>query len=61
MYHIRHVAASEMLARGADLASVSAQLGHSNVSTTGTFYAHVTAGGQKRAAKLLPALSIETK
>ncbi|MDR2056313.1 MAG: tyrosine-type recombinase/integrase [Desulfovibrio sp.] len=54
MYHIRHVAASEMLARGADLAAVSAQLGHSTVSTTGTFYAHVTAGGQQRAAALLP-------
>ncbi|MDR1660502.1 MAG: tyrosine-type recombinase/integrase [Desulfovibrio sp.] len=57
MYHIRHVAASEMLARGADLAAVSAQLGHSTVSTTGTFYAHVTAGGQRRAAALLPELA----
>ncbi|MDR3361807.1 MAG: tyrosine-type recombinase/integrase [Desulfovibrio sp.] len=54
MYHIRHVAASEMLARGADLAAVSAQLGHSTVSTTGTFYAHVTSGGQQRAAAMLP-------
>jgi integrase len=56
MYHIRHVAASEMLAGGADLASVAAQLGHSNVNTTGAFYAHVTAGGQQRAAAILPNL-----
>jgi integrase len=54
MYNIRHVAASEMLAAGADLAAVSAQLGHSNAHTTGTFYAHVTAGSQQRAATLLP-------
>lgn len=56
MYHIRHAAASEMLANGADLASVSAQLGHSSVSTTGNTYAHVTAGGQQKAAALMPSL-----
>ncbi|MDR2826064.1 MAG: tyrosine-type recombinase/integrase [Deltaproteobacteria bacterium] len=57
MYHIRHVAASEMLAHGADLAAVAAQLGHSNPQTTGSFYAHITAGSQKRATALLPTLS----
>ncbi|MDE5878665.1 MAG: tyrosine-type recombinase/integrase, partial [Desulfovibrio sp.] len=40
-YDIRHIAATEMLARGADLAAVAAQLGHSNVATTGGTYAHV--------------------
>jgi integrase len=35
MYDIRHVSASEMLADGADLAAVSAQLEHSNPHTTG--------------------------
>ncbi len=53
-YDIRHIAASEMLANGADLAAVSAQLGHSSVITTGTFYAHVTAGAQQKASSLLP-------
>lgn len=57
MYNIRHVSASEALANGADLASVSAQLGHSSVATTGNVYAHVTAGAQKRAAALLPSIT----
>jgi len=56
MYSIRHAAASEMLARGADLSAVAAQLGHSTITTTGTFYAHVTPGSQQRAAALLPGL-----
>ena len=60
MYDIRHIAATEMLARGADLAAVAAQLGHSNVATTGGTYAHVTAGSQAKAAKLMPAIG-ETK
>lgn len=58
-YDIRHIAATEMLARGADLAAVAAQLGHSNVATTGSTYAHVTAGSQARAAKLMPGLDGE--
>ena len=56
MYDVRHVAATEMLAGGADLAAVSAQLGHSSITTTGTVYAHVTAGSQQRAAALMPVL-----
>ncbi len=59
-YDIRHIAATEMLARGADLAAVAAQLGHSNVATTGGTYAHVTPGSQSRAAALMPELSPET-
>jgi site-specific recombinase XerD len=57
MYHIRHVAASQMLAAGADLMAVSAQLGHSSISTTGAFYAHVVNGSQQKAAAVLPSLS----
>ena len=57
MYHIRHVAVSEALAHGADLASVAAQAGHSAISTTSNFYAHVTAGGQQKAAALMPSIS----
>ena len=56
MYDIRHVAATEMLAGGADLAAVSAQLGHSSITTTGNVYAHVTAGSQQRAAALMPGI-----
>jgi len=59
-YDIRHIAATEMLARGADLAAVAAQLGHSNVATTGATYAHVTAGSQARAASLMPGIGGDT-
>ena len=48
--------ASEMLAAGADLAAVAAQMGHASIQTTATTYAHVTPGGQKCAADLLPSL-----
>ncbi len=53
----RAASQTEMLARGADLAAVAAQLGHSNVATTGGSYAHVTAGSQTRAAALMPVTS----
>lgn len=53
-YDIRHIAATVMLGAGADLAAVAAQLGHSNVATTGATYAHITAGAQARAAALMP-------
>ena len=42
--------------RLADLAAVAAQMGHASIQTTATTYAHVTPGGQKRAADLLPSL-----
>ena len=57
-YDIRHAAASEMLAAGADLAAVAAQMGHSSIQTTATTYAHVTPGGQSRAAELMPPLDL---
>lgn len=53
-YDIRHCAATEMLAAGADLAAVSCQLGHTSVATTGAVYAHITRGAQASAAALLP-------
>lgn len=59
-YDLRHIVASEMLAGGADLAAVAAQLGHSSVATTGASYAHITAGGQARAAALVPSLGGDT-
>ncbi|GAB1411229.1 hypothetical protein MASR1M90_23830 [Desulfovibrionales bacterium] len=55
-YDVRHVSASVMLASGADLPAVSAQLGHSSAQTTATTYAHAVPGAQQRAASLLPSL-----
>lgn len=55
-YDVRHVAASEMLAAGADLPAVSAQLGHASTHTTATTYAHAVPGAQQRAAALVPSL-----
>ncbi len=60
-YDVRHVAASEMLAAGADLPAVSAQLGHSSMHTTATIYAHAVPGAQQRAASLVPALITRKK
>lgn len=60
-YDIRHVSITEMLAQGADLASVAAQAGHSSIETTAKNYAHVTPGGQKHAASLIPALPFPEK
>lgn len=58
-YDIRHIAASEMLAHGADLAAVAAQLGHQSVATTGATYAHVTTGSQTRDAQLMPGITCD--
>lgn len=56
LYTVRHMATSLMLEAGADIAAVAAQLGHKNITTTGTFYAHAVKGSQKRAAQDIPAL-----
>ena len=48
-----------MLARGADLAAVAAQLGHSNSHTTAVTYVHVLPEAQFRASSLLPDLEDE--
>ncbi len=56
-YDIRHVAATEMLSRGVDPATVASQLGHSTPSTTMNFYAHTSVSNQKRAGEMLPSLS----
>ncbi len=54
MYAVRHIAASTMLANGADLAAVASQLGHKNIATTGMYYAHALDSGKKAAARMLP-------
>lgn len=48
MINVRHASVTAMLSHGADLAAVAAQAGHSSVTTTSTFYAHITPGWQKR-------------
>lgn len=52
-YDIRHLAATTMLANGADLASVAAQLGHQGCDITGRIYAHATISGQRIASNAL--------
>ena len=54
MYALRHIAASEMLSRGVDIAAIAAQLGHKDITTTGKFYTHAIALSQRRAALCLP-------
>lgn len=56
LYTARHLAASMMMEAGADAAAVAAQLGHRNITTTGTFYIHASAKGQEAAAASLPDL-----
>lgn len=53
MYAVRHIAASQMIAAGADIAAVAAQLGHRDVTTTGAYYIHAVEGAQRRAGALL--------
>jgi len=53
-YALRHIAASQMLAGGADLAAVAAQLGHRDLTTTGRYYAHALPQAQRAAARALP-------
>lgn len=55
-YDIRHLYATTLLNLGADLAAVSAQLGHSSVKMTADVYYHEMKGERKRAVELLPSL-----
>lgn len=53
-YAMRHIAASMMLAGGADMVAVAAQLGHANIATTAGFYTQAVASAQRRAATFNP-------
>jgi len=56
-YDVRHLFASAMLQGGADLAAVSAHLGHSDISTTQKHYYHLLKGEKERAVSLLPSIA----
>lgn len=58
MYTLRHIAASEMLAKGADMAAIAQQLGHRDITTTASFYTHALASSQRRAAEMLPCVNL---
>jgi hypothetical protein len=52
-HDLRHTWASHMLARGADLAYVSAQLGHANPSITLRIYSHWVPGTRRVTTSIL--------
>jgi integrase len=54
-HHLRHGAASLLIAQGADLRRVMEQLGHSQISMTANTYAHISAAVPRDNANLLHA------
>ena len=58
MYDLRHLFATTLLSKGADLAAVSKMMGHSTVKMTADTYYHYMEGEKERAVNLLPALEV---
>ena len=58
MYDLRHLFATTLLNKGADLAAVSKMMGHSTVKMTADTYYHYMEGEKERAVKLLPVLGV---
>ena len=56
MYDLRHLFATTLLNKGADLAAVSKMMGHSTVKMTADTYYHYMEGEKERAVRLLPGL-----
>lgn len=56
LHDLRHFMATEMLAAGIPIATVSHRLNHARASTTLNVYAHATPGGDRRAAEVLAAI-----
>lgn len=59
LYDVRHLFATTLLSEDADLAAVSAMLGHKSVRTTADFYLDVLQGAKRQAIKGLPTLKRE--
>lgn len=58
MYDLRHLFATTLLTKGADLAAVSKLMGHSTVKMTADTYYHYLEGEKERAVSLLPQLAV---
>ena len=58
MYDLRHLFATTLLNKGADLAAVSKMMGHSTVKLTADTYYHYMSGEKERAVRLLPGLAV---
>ena len=56
MYDFRHLFATMMLNKGADLAAVSKLMGHAKITTTANVYYETRSSEMKRAVSLLPQL-----
>jgi integrase len=56
LHDLRHFMASEMLAAGVPIATVSQRLSHARASTTLNVYAHSIPGGDRKAAETLAAI-----
>jgi len=58
MYDLRHLFATTLLSKGADLAAVSKMMGHSTVKMTADTYYHYMEGEKERAVRLLPQMAV---
>lgn len=56
LHSLRHTYATLCIAKGVPLTAVAAQLGHANVATTATIYAHAIRAAQLAAADKMDAL-----
>ena len=56
LHDLRHFMATQMLAAGVPIATVSQRLSHARVSTTLNVYAHAVPGGDGHAAEVLSAI-----
>lgn len=56
LHDLRHFMATQMLAGGVPIATVSQRLNHARASTTLNVYAHAVPGGDRQAAEMLAAL-----
>src|SRR5919106_548758 len=61
LYDLRHTFATHLLAQGAPITYVAAQLGHAKPTTTLTFYAHWIPSGDKRFIDRLEAIRSAAK